>query len=82
MGTPATAKAPNHFTEDPCYDGGIPFFGENGFRMTGLLNPESSGIRPFYFGMILAVYLGHGNFHPGAGSFFVFLRGSVFWERS
>ena len=31
-----------------CYDRGIPFFGENGFRMTGLLNPKSSEIRHLF----------------------------------
>ena len=33
--------------------------------MTGLLNPKSSEIRIFFFGMILlVVYLGHGVFRP------------------
>ena len=32
--------------------------------MTELLNPKSSEIDHFFFGMILLGYLGHGIFHP------------------
>ena len=32
--------------------------------MMGVLNPQSSEIGYFFFYMILAVYLGHRDFHP------------------
>ena len=47
------------------YDRGIPFFGDFFFWMTGLLNPKSSEITPFFFCVMLIVYLGHRIFHPG-----------------
>ena len=32
-----------------CYDRGIPFFGENGFRMTGLLSQNRREKTPLFF---------------------------------
>ena len=55
-------------------DRGIPFFGENGFRLTELLNPKSSENTPHLFCMILVVYLGRGIFHP------VYIYISVFFS--
>ena len=62
---------------DACYDRG------SSFRLKCFLNdgaaqPKIVGNRIFLF-MILAVYLGHGIFHPVAG--LIFLQIS-FWERS
>ena len=49
----------------------IPFFGENVFWMTGLVNPKSSENWPFGFCMVIAVYLGHGIFSSGCSSIFL-----------
>ena len=63
----------------------------NGFWMTGLLNPKSSGKKKIigHFSSVLddprVVYLGHGSFHhPGVhdGSFYFFPPKNSFWERS
>ena len=72
-----------HVHTDAYYDKGIPFFGENFFRMTGLLNPKSSEIRRhFVFFMVPVVSLGHGIFRSVAVSYIFLSSKSVFRERS
>ena len=56
--------------DDACYDSGILFFGEHGFWMTRLLNPNIVGNWPFCFCMILVVYLDRAFFHSEAVTFF------------
>ena len=42
--------------------------------MMGRLNPKSSEIAHLFFCVILVVYLGHGNFHPGSKQFFFLVQ--------
>ena len=39
--------------DNACYDGGIPFFGENVFWMTGLLNPQNRRNYAIFFSHVV-----------------------------
>ena len=68
---------------DACYDRGIPFFGENGFLMPGLLNLLilSSEIEHFCFwhGSRCVPRLCDCDFSSGS---FIYFFPISFWERS
>ena len=55
---------------DACYYRGITFFGCSAFKMMGLLNPKSSGVRYFLEAFLCVQHVGHAIVHRAEKNFF------------